>query len=296
MREPDRRGGRPSRCLPRRPAARASGAVGSARRSVSIVGSAATAASSSAARVAGGSAAIRASTRPPSVSGIGRRPSRTSEVHGRVGERAGDLERVERVAGRRLLDPDEHEARERSAEPGQEQLVQRGQRQRPELQAIPSVWRDAGEQLASSGRRRSRGPRGADRSAGRRAAGWRTRGSRRRRRRATGHRRSRGSAGPPLASWRRRVAVATESVRWSGSCPVGSARRIAISRAWRCTVGRGASSSEETSARRSVSPPRRQGPLRLRRRRRGGRGHRPRRLAGRLRPRCWSCRYRPRRR
>ena len=62
--------------------------------------------------------------------------------------------------------------------------------------------------------------------------------------------------GRSAASCRRTVAVATDRVRWSGSCPVGSTRRTAISRAWRWTAGSCASSSDVTSASRSVSPPR----------------------------------------
>ena len=190
----------------------ASGASGSARLSPSIVGSAATAASSRAERVASGSAARRASRRLAE-----RVRDRHAPVRRKLGpivaEGAGDLECVERVAGRGLLDPDECQSRERAPEPRQEQLVQRGERQRPELESIPSVWRHAARAARSCGRRARRGPPGGGRSAGRRAVGRRRQGSRRSHRRATGRRRSRRSAGRPRSSCRRRVAVATESVR-----------------------------------------------------------------------------------
>ena len=119
----------------------ARGASGSARRRVSIVGSAATAASSSAARVAGGRAPIRASTRAPSVSGIGRRSPGRHDRPG-SGEVAGDLEGVEGIATRRLLDPDQHQPRERPAGSGQEQLVQRRQGQRAHVAAAHAARRE----------------------------------------------------------------------------------------------------------------------------------------------------------
>ena len=131
---------------------RADAASGPTRRSVSMVGSAARAVSNSADRVADGKAPIRASTSAPRDAGIGRRsPGRTTGSDGR--ERPGDLERVERVAAGRLLDPDEHEARERSAEPGHEELMQGGERHRPEPHRIPRLVRDAGGELQRRGGR-----------------------------------------------------------------------------------------------------------------------------------------------
>ena len=91
-------------------------------------------------------APIRASTRAPSVSGIGSALARRDGRPG-LGEVAGDLEGVERIAARRLLDPDQDEARERPAGPGQEQLVQRRQRQRAHVQPLAPLGGDAGRQL-----------------------------------------------------------------------------------------------------------------------------------------------------
>ncbi len=63
------------------------------------------------------------------------------------GEVAGDLEGVEGIAARRFLDPDEHQAWERPSGTGQEQLVQRCQRQRAHVQPLPPLGGDAGGQL-----------------------------------------------------------------------------------------------------------------------------------------------------
>ena len=228
----------------------AAGAPGSARRSVSIVGSAATAASSSAARVAGGRAPIRASTRAPSVSGIGRRSPGVTDG-ARPGEVAGDLEGVERIAARRLLDPDEHEARERPAGPGQEQLVQGRQRQRADVRAA---------RAARQGRRRSaRGPAtprlAADRAGGRPPAGRRGAGSRRpgsppRLRRATGRRRSRG----PAAARRRARAAASP---WRPTASAGPAAGRTARRAGSRSRGRAAARRAARPARPSVTVDRR---------------------------------------
>ena len=49
--------------------------------------------------------------------------------------------------------------------------------------------------------------------------------------------------------------MATDSTRWSGSWPDGSARRTAISMACRWTAGSAARSASETSVNRSVRPP-----------------------------------------
>jgi hypothetical protein len=65
-----------------------------------------------------------------------------------VTQRAGDLERVQRVAARRGFDPDEREAREGSAEPGLEQVVESGQGQRPHLEPLDPVGGDRRDEAA----------------------------------------------------------------------------------------------------------------------------------------------------
>jgi hypothetical protein len=51
-------------------------------------------------------------------------------------ERAADLERVERVPAARLLDPEQHETRERAAEPREEEPVERCQGERAERASL----------------------------------------------------------------------------------------------------------------------------------------------------------------
>ena len=161
----------------------------------------------------------------------------------RCRERAGDLERVERVAAGRLLDPDEHEARERSAEAGQEQLMERGQRHRPDVggaRAAPSGTPATSSSVDAVGVA-AHGEEHAH-AAGRRGAGSRRPGSSAEP--SSSHcassiaRTSGALAGQTAGA---DVAVATDSVRWSGSWPDGSARRSAISRACRWTAGSAAS-------------------------------------------------------
>ena len=72
------------------------------------------------------------------------------ELQPTVDDRAGHLECVERVARRRLLDPDEREPRERPAEPRQEQAVQCGEWHRPELHAVPSTLGHGVQELAEA--------------------------------------------------------------------------------------------------------------------------------------------------
>ena len=79
-------------------------------------------------------------------------------------KRAGDLERIERVAAGHRFDPHEHEPRERSAVAGEEELMERRQRHRPDMEALAPLRRDAGDQLERPlGRRAAHGEEHAQR-------------------------------------------------------------------------------------------------------------------------------------
>ena len=110
---------------------------GLARSSVSIVGSAAAAARSIAPRVGSGSRETRPSISEPRLSGIGSVPWASSGMPV-PDQRPAELERVQRVAARRLLDPHEHEPRKRPPEPDLEQLMERREVHRPERERAPA--------------------------------------------------------------------------------------------------------------------------------------------------------------
>ena len=179
------------------------------------------AARSIARRVAAGSSETRRAISEPEAVGHGQRVVRVGRDPA-PDERAGELERVERVAARRLLDPDEHEARERPAEAEPNSRCSDARCIGP---MSTRSSRSAGTRRRSpptpSSRPPSARPAGA-RPADRPAAGSRRRGSRPSPRRATGRRRSRGGPGDPgSASWRSSPATATDSVRWSGDARPG---------------------------------------------------------------------------
>ncbi len=192
----------------------------------------------------------------PRLSGIGQRLVRSSTaVSSRISGPA-ELERVQRVAARRLLDPDAARAAETTdrAGPGTADAAPQGASARERrAPAGPPGARPGARPMPAS--RRPSAPSRACRWAGRRAAGARRRGSLRSSRRATGRRRSRsGPAVRPRAAGGgprpRRTACAGRA-----TAAPGSIRSSATPSAWRCGPGSWASVSSSTPPSRSVSPP-----------------------------------------
>ena len=148
-------------------------------------------------------------------------------------EQPRDLERVQRVAGRRLGDPHERRARERPAESLGNDAVERGDRERPELepaQAFPSHDVGRVDPPNRSGARESPGPARLS------VAGSRTR-SRRRRRVEPLEVVDREHDVPSAASARSSERRAVPTRRRSGGRSA-STRRRATSSARRCGSGK----------------------------------------------------------
>ena len=168
---------------------RASGASGSARRSVSSVGSIATAASTRAACVAVGRAAIRPSTREARVSGSARRsPGVGDIVVARASERSRwhrtDCHRTPPRSARARVAGTIGRTASGTADGGRPAAWVPGEGAR----AVPAARRRSARASSGSARRARRGGR---QGAGRRCDGSRRRGSMPNRRRATARRRSR---------------------------------------------------------------------------------------------------------
>ena len=173
----------------------------------------------------------------------------------RIGERAvgtqrpRELEGIERIAARCLVQPEQRRPRHRAESRAAEQLMRRADAERPDSNAIDPVGVERGldrrRLLARVEPTRPEQQHAASRAAGE----ARTRARSPRRRRATGGRRSRRRARPRRAA-ASALRTATPSARGSTGRPAASSTRSATSSARRCgAVSEGRTSSRAPSNR-----------------------------------------------